>query len=88
MNISLPEELKQFVDKRANNGSYGSASEYVRELIRRDLGLERFRNMLLEGMNSPIAAEVNDQFFADLRAKFGISPDLPDPSDEALAAVG
>lgn len=34
MNISLPESLKTFVDERLEG--YGSASEYVRELIRAD----------------------------------------------------
>ena len=35
----------------------------------RDEALRRFRDMLLEGMNSPVAAEVNDQFFASLRER-------------------
>ncbi|MEZ5326877.1 MAG: type II toxin-antitoxin system ParD family antitoxin [Verrucomicrobiales bacterium] len=34
MNISLPEALKDFVESRLNDGGYGTASEYVRELIR------------------------------------------------------
>ena len=36
MNVSLPEELKLFVDAEVDAGNYGSTSEYVRELIRRD----------------------------------------------------
>jgi antitoxin ParD1/3/4 len=36
MNISLPEAMKAFVDEQVNSGGYGSASEYVRELVRRD----------------------------------------------------
>ena len=41
MNISLPDELKQFVDAQVAEHAYGSASEYLRELIRkqRDVGL-------------------------------------------------
>ena len=35
MNISLPEELKDFVDSQVKRG-YGTSSEYVRELIRKD----------------------------------------------------
>lgn len=34
MNISLPENLRDFVDAKVKLGGYGSASEYVRELIR------------------------------------------------------
>jgi len=35
MNISLPAELKDFVDNQVKRG-YGTSSEYVRELIRKD----------------------------------------------------
>ena len=36
MNVSLPDELKDFVDDRVDQSGYGSTSEYVRDLIRRD----------------------------------------------------
>jgi len=36
MNISLPDSLKDFVDAQVAERGYGTSSEYVRELIRRD----------------------------------------------------
>jgi antitoxin ParD1/3/4 len=36
MNISLPETMKTFVEERLTSDGYGTASEYVRELIRED----------------------------------------------------
>jgi len=36
MNISLPENLKEFVESVIAKDGYGTASEYVRELIRED----------------------------------------------------
>ena len=36
MNISLPETMKAFVDERLTKDGYGTASEYIRELIRAD----------------------------------------------------
>jgi putative addiction module CopG family antidote len=36
MNISLPDKLKSFVDGRVERDGYGTASEYIRELIRHD----------------------------------------------------
>ena len=36
MNISLPDTLKSFVDDQVKSGGYGTSSEYVRELIRKD----------------------------------------------------
>jgi antitoxin ParD1/3/4 len=36
MNISLPESMKQWVDTQVESGGYGTASEYIRELLRRE----------------------------------------------------
>ena len=35
-NISLPDELKAFVDGQVASGTYSSTSEYVRELLLRE----------------------------------------------------
>ncbi len=34
MNIPLPDTLKTFVEEQVSTGSYSSASEYMRELLR------------------------------------------------------
>lgn len=36
MNVSLPEAMKSYVEERASSGEYAGASDYVRDLIRRD----------------------------------------------------
>ena len=36
MNVSLPDPMKEWVEARARTGRYSNASDYVRELIRRD----------------------------------------------------
>ncbi|HZS48591.1 MAG TPA: type II toxin-antitoxin system ParD family antitoxin [Blastocatellia bacterium] len=36
MNISLPGPLKEWVDSQVKSGDYSSASEYIRDLIRRE----------------------------------------------------
>lgn len=36
MNISLPDPLRDHVQARVDSGHYASASDYVRDLIRRD----------------------------------------------------
>ncbi|WP_368562434.1 type II toxin-antitoxin system ParD family antitoxin [Pseudoxanthomonas sp. UTMC 1351] len=68
MNISLPDELKQFIDAQVAEHGYGSSSEYLRELIRKQRDVERLRGMLLEGADSGPGRLVDDAFFADLRA--------------------
>lgn len=36
MNISLPDQMKSWVDSRTDNGQYSNTSDYVRDLIRHD----------------------------------------------------
>jgi antitoxin ParD1/3/4 len=67
MNISLPEPLKAFVDEQVARGVYGSTSEYVRDLIRRDHERSRLRDVLLAGAESAVNIDVDDAFFAALR---------------------
>ena len=51
MNVSLPDELRSYVDEQVEGGRYGSTSEYVRELIRRDQDRHRLRTLLLAAPN-------------------------------------
>ena len=56
MNISLPESLKAFVDERVKARGYGSHSEYLRDLVRKDeieAAKDKMRSLLVEGLNSP-----------------------------------
>jgi antitoxin ParD1/3/4 len=67
MNISLPDTLKSFVDEQVNQGSYGSSSEYVRELIRKDQDRLHLRGLLLAGAASAPAAPAAASYFEGLR---------------------
>jgi antitoxin ParD1/3/4 len=69
MNISLPDTLKAFVDEQVAEHGYGTTSEYVRELIRKDLGRQELRQLLLDGAASPLAAVADDAYFSDLRRR-------------------
>lgn len=67
MNISLPEALKAFVDDQVAERGYGTSSEYVRELIRRDQDRQRLRGLLLGGAASPPGPTVDKAYFSTLR---------------------
>lgn len=67
MNISLPDELKVFVDHRIQAEGYGSSSEYMRELIRRDRDRIQFRQYLLDGIDAKPIGRMDTAYFADLR---------------------
>jgi len=78
MNISLPDSLKEFVDQQVATGGYGTSSEYVRELIRRDQERIRLRNLLLEGAQSNPTGIADADYFASLRS--AIRKRLPEKS--------
>ncbi len=67
MNISLPDELKQFIDEQVAEHAYGSSSEYLRELIRKQRDVEKLRAMLLEGANSGPGEPVTADSFRTMR---------------------
>ena len=69
MNISLPDSLKSFVDEQVTQRGYGTSSEYVRELIRRDADVLRMRGMLLKGAASAPTAPVDATYFSTLRER-------------------
>lgn len=46
MNISLPDQMKSWVESRSEDGRYSNSSDYVRDLIRRDqTRAEKIANM-------------------------------------------
>lgn len=64
MNISLPEEMKAFIEAQMSREGYASASEYFRTLIREDQrrgarrALEaKFREALESGPAEPMTRE-------------------------------
>lgn len=74
MNISLPQSLKAYVDERVASAGYGTSSEYVRELIRRDQDRNRLRELVLQGASAPVAGLADDDYFDALRAQTGTRP--------------
>ncbi|MBP2277560.1 type II toxin-antitoxin system ParD family antitoxin, partial [Pseudomonas sp. FW305-BF6] len=73
MNISVPDALKQWAEKRVAAGSYANTSEYLRDLMRRDRDaaseLEWLQAEIDKGIASGIDPRPVEQIFADLKAK-------------------
>ena len=67
MNISMPDSLKSFVDEQVAKRGYGTSSEYVRELIRKDQDRTRLRSLLLQGVESAPGKPANSAYFDNLR---------------------
>jgi antitoxin ParD1/3/4 len=70
MNISLPESMRTYIEEQMEQGGYGTASEYVRSLIREDQkrrAQERLEALLLEGLDSRPPITVTPEYWKDLR---------------------
>ncbi|MEH6677927.1 type II toxin-antitoxin system ParD family antitoxin [Phenylobacterium sp.] len=69
MNVSLPDAMKDWVEGRAGTGRYSNASDYVRDLIRRDQErvdkLAALQQLIQEGEESG----ASDLSAADIIAK-------------------
>lgn len=80
MNISLPDTLKSYVDEQVSERGYGTSSEYVRELIRKDRDRQQLRGLLLAGAASAAAEPVTASYFDGLRNR--VRQDPPKGSSE------
>lgn len=64
MNVSLPDQMKQWVEGQTQTGRYGNASDYVRDLIRRDQEraekIANVQRLFDEGLASGISAATKD----------------------------
>lgn len=73
MNVSLPAPLRARLDKKVRKlGSYGSTSEYVRELIRRDLqrdAIAQVDALLADGLASAPSEPVTAEWWEARRAE-------------------
>jgi antitoxin ParD1/3/4 len=53
MNISITEQMKQWVESQVESGKYANASDYLRDLIRHDQEIRQgFDALLLKGLES------------------------------------
>jgi antitoxin ParD1/3/4 len=72
LNISLPGPLREWIEAQVKGGRYGNASEYLRELIRRDQerqAQERLERLLLDGVESGTASPLTKKDWAELRTE-------------------
>lgn len=56
MNVSLPDLMKTWVEQQTTTGRFSNASDYVRDLIRRDqeqsAKIAQLQHMVTEGISS------------------------------------
>jgi antitoxin ParD1/3/4 len=76
MNVSLPDQMKDWVEAQAKTGRYSNASDYVRDLIRRDQerqkAIAEIQALITEGIESGPAEDFDRAaFFQRMREKYG-----------------
>jgi antitoxin ParD1/3/4 len=73
LTISLPESLRDFIDRQVKTKGYGNTSEYLRSLLREAQEEEadkRLQSLLLEGLESGGEdLRVNEKFWSELKAE-------------------
>ena len=70
LNISIPENMKEWIKNQTENGKYTSASDYLRDLVRADQRTkEELDNMLLKGLESGTAIEVDIAYWKDKKKR-------------------
>jgi len=69
MNISLPDQMKSWVEAQSHDGRYSNASDYVRDLIRRDqVRLEKIAEMQ-RLVDEARASGISDETKESIRAR-------------------
>lgn len=73
MNVSLPAAMKDWVEVQVGTGRYSNASDYVRDLIRRDQErggkIAAMQTLVDEGLASGLGTRSMDELLQVARAK-------------------
>lgn len=70
MNISLPDPMKHWVEGQAETGRYSNASDYVRDLIRKDQERQERIAQMQHLVDEARSGSVSDETMADIRTRF------------------
>jgi antitoxin ParD1/3/4 len=80
MNVSLPAPMKDWVEAQSQTGAYSNASDYVRDLIRRDQQraekIAAMQILVSEAVRSGISPRSTQKILASARRKVGPSDGL------------
>lgn len=73
MNISLPDQMRDWVEAQTDSGLYSNNSDYVRDLIRKDQlrnqKIQQLQQAIDEGLNSGTPKPFDPQRFKDKMAE-------------------
>ena len=71
MNISLPDQMKAWVEAQSKDGRYSNSSDYVRDLIRREQvkaeKIAHWNRLIDEAYASGVSDQSPEEIFAEAR---------------------
>lgn len=77
MNVSLPDPMKDWVEEQVKTGHYSNASDYVRDLIRRDQDYQDQREALVQaliaGEASGVSKRTLEEIWREVKARHGVA---------------
>lgn len=72
LNVQLTEELRRYVDERASDSDlYATPSEYIRDLIRRDMEEQGVISHVMEGLNDFKNGRFSSKSILDFKRRKG-----------------
>ncbi len=67
LNVSLTDELRRYVNQRASDADiYATPSEYIRDLIRRDMENRRLLTHVMNGLNDLKNGNLSDKTILEI----------------------
>jgi antitoxin ParD1/3/4 len=88
MNISLPDPMRAFVQRRIDAGGYASASDYVRDLIRRDQAEDGDVAAWLQALDQSIERGLADADAGRVRDLDAVCDDLIAKLEQGIGKEG
>jgi antitoxin ParD1/3/4 len=68
MNVSLPDEMKEWVEERASTGRFANVSDYIRDVLRREqAAVDRFQAVIDEARASGTVELNPHELLADIK---------------------
>lgn len=83
MNISLPDQMKQWVEKQVATGRYANASDLIRDLIREDQDRAGVLAELQLMVDEADASGISDKTVEDIRREVLLELGLSDREVDA-----
>ena len=73
MNVSIPDQMREWVETQLESGLYSNASDYIRDLIRRDQEYKDKRETLIKalkaGEKSGVSKRTIDEIWKEVKTR-------------------